>query len=57
MQNIIALGLVGALTLVFIALTMTGHIASLWFWILSPFWLYMWLAVITTEMRRRRSME
>lgn len=32
-------GFFGALTLLFIALKMTGHIAWSWWWVLAPMWI------------------
>lgn len=31
-------GFLGLLTLLFIGLKLTGHIAWSWWWVLSPFW-------------------
>ena len=33
------IGFPGALTILFIALKMTGHIAWSWLWVLSPLWI------------------
>jgi hypothetical protein len=33
------IGFVGALTLVFIGLKLTGYIAWSWWWVLSPIWI------------------
>jgi len=39
------IGFVGLLTILFIGLKLTGHIAWSWWWVLSPVWIY---AAITT---------
>ena len=33
------IGFVGLLTILFIALKLTGHITWSWFWVLSPLWI------------------
>ena len=33
------IGFVGLLTILFIALKLTGHIAWSWWWVLSPIWI------------------
>jgi hypothetical protein len=33
------IGFVGLLTIVFITLKLTGHIAWSWWWVLSPLWI------------------
>lgn len=38
-------GLPGLLTLLFVGLKLTGHIAWSWWWVLSPIWLPLVLAV------------
>ena len=35
----VGLGFVDALTLLFIALKLTGHITWSWIWVLSPIWI------------------
>ena len=44
----VGLGFVDALTLLFIALKLTGQIDWNWFWVLSPIWISIsFLAVLT----------
>jgi hypothetical protein len=43
------LGFLEALTLVFIALKLSGHIAWNWFWVLSPVLFVVILAIVSTE--------
>lgn len=42
------IGFVGLLTILFVALKLTGHIAWSWIWVLSPIWIsfIFWLLVI-----------
>jgi len=46
------IGFVGLLTIVFVALKLTGYIDWSWFWILSPLILsgVFWIAVIATAL-------
>lgn len=40
------IGFVGLLTIVFITLKLTGHIAWSWWWVLSPVWIMAMLLVV-----------
>lgn len=40
------IGFTGLLTLLFIALKLTGYITWSWFWVLSPIWISIIVAVI-----------
>lgn len=40
------IGFLGALTLLFIVLKLTGYIDWSWWWVLSPFWIPLALVVI-----------
>lgn len=44
------IGFVGALTILFIALKLTGVIAWSWWWVLSPLWIGfgLWLLIVGT---------
>lgn len=43
----VGIGFVDALTLLFIALKLTGHITWSWLWVLSPIWIsFSFIAVI-----------
>ena len=44
--KIVGLGFFEALTLLFIALKLTGCIALSWLWVLSPLWLTFTVAVL-----------
>lgn len=40
------IGFIGLLTIVFIALRLTGHISWSWFWVLSPIWISVSLFIL-----------
>lgn len=40
------IGFVGLLTIVFITLKLTGHIAWSWWWVLSPLWISFGIGII-----------
>tara|TARA_R110000772_G_scaffold11545_1_gene36012 strand:+ start:1126 stop:1329 length:204 start_codon:yes stop_codon:yes gene_type:complete len=40
------IGFVGLLTIVFIVLKLTGYIAWSWWWVLSPIWITVILAIV-----------
>ena len=46
------IGFAGLLTILFIALKLTGHIAWSWWWVFSPLWigLVIWLAIVVILM-------
>ena len=42
----ISIGFFGLLTLLFIGLKLTGHIAWSWVWVLSPIWITLLIVVV-----------
>lgn len=40
------IGFVGLLTIAFVVLKLTGHIDWSWFWVLSPIWITVDLAIL-----------
>lgn len=40
------IGFMGMLTILFIALKMTGYITWSWLWVLSPLWLYPLVVIV-----------
>lgn len=42
-----SIGFVGLLTIVFITLKLLGKITWSWWWVLSPIWISVWLAMAT----------
>lgn len=40
------IGFVGLLTILFIGLKLTGHIAWSWFWVLSPIWISLLVFIV-----------
>ncbi len=40
------IGFLQALTLIFIVLKLTGHIAWSWLWVLSPLWIPLGIALV-----------
>lgn len=40
------IGFVGLLTILFIALKLTGHVEWSWIWVLSPLWISALLAIV-----------
>ena len=40
------IGFVGALTILFVALKLTGYIAWSWWWVLSPIWISVLFALV-----------
>ena len=45
-RNIGGVGFLGLLTLLFIGLKLTGHIAWSWIWVLSPIWIAWSIALL-----------
>ena len=45
-KNTGGVGFLGLLTLLFIGLKLTGHIAWSWIWVLSPIWLAWGIALL-----------
>ena len=49
-KNTNEVGFLGLLTLLFIGLKLTGHIAWSWVWVLSPIWIPISIALTTISL-------